>query len=40
VRLVTEKLFSGSLRVEAMPGEGTTFYVTLPLPPQREGGPA
>jgi signal transduction histidine kinase len=40
VRLVTEKLFSGTLRVEATPSEGTTFFVTLPLPPQREGSPA
>jgi len=35
VRSVAEGVFSGTVRAESRGAEGTTFTVTLPLPPQR-----
>lgn len=39
VRSVTEGMFAGSVRVESTPGQGTTFTLNLPVPPQRESDP-
>lgn len=36
VRHVVEGAFAGTVRADARAGEGTTFIVSLPLPPQRE----
>lgn len=35
VRSVAEEVFTGSIDVRSTPGEGSTFIVTLPVPPQR-----
>jgi len=35
VREVTHKMFGGTVQVESAVGQGTTFIVTLPIPPQR-----
>lgn len=39
VRSVTEGMFSGSVRVESAMGQGTTFTLNFPVPPQRESDP-
>jgi signal transduction histidine kinase len=39
VRSVTEGMFAGSVRVESAVGQGTTFTLNLPVPPQRESDP-
>ncbi len=35
VRQVTEEMFGGRIEVESVVGQGSTFTVTLPIPPQR-----
>src|SRR5207245_1318009 len=35
VRQITQEMFGGSVRVESTVRRGTTFEVTLPIPPQR-----
>lgn len=35
VRELIEKMFGGTIRVDSALGEGTTFTVALPIPPQR-----
>jgi signal transduction histidine kinase len=39
VRSVTQEIFAGSVHVDSEPGQGTTFTVSLPVPPQRLGDP-
>lgn len=39
VREVTHKMFGGSVEVDSTVGQGTTFTVTLPIPPQRAANP-
>jgi signal transduction histidine kinase len=40
VKEITESMFGGTVRVESKRGRGSTFLLTLPIPPQRstEGG--
>jgi len=38
VRELTQNMFGGTVRVESELGIGSTFVVTLPVPPQRSGG--
>lgn len=40
VRSVAQEVFAGSVHVDSSPGAGTTFTVSLPVPPQRAGDPA
>lgn len=35
VREVTHKMFGGTVQVESVVGQGATFSVTFPIPPQR-----
>jgi len=35
VREITQEMFKGFVEVQTAPGQGTTFTVTLPIPPQR-----
>jgi signal transduction histidine kinase len=37
VRSVTQEVFAGSVHVDSAIGAGTTFTVSLPVPPQRAG---
>lgn len=37
VRELTAKMFGGTVKVESVVGEGTTFSVAFPIPPQRTG---
>ena len=35
VRQITQEMFGGTVAVESVVGQGTTFRLTLPIPPQR-----
>ncbi len=35
VREITQEMFKGQVDVQSALGQGTTFTVTLPIPPQR-----
>jgi signal transduction histidine kinase len=35
VRQITQEMFGGTVAVESVVGQGTTFSLTLPVPPQR-----
>ncbi len=37
VREIIEHMFGGTVQVESKPGEGSTFTLVLPIPPQRRG---
>ncbi len=39
VQSVVREVFSGSVQIDSAVGQGTTFTVTLPLPPQRAADP-
>ncbi|HEV8303378.1 MAG TPA: HAMP domain-containing sensor histidine kinase [Gemmatimonadales bacterium] len=38
VQEITQNMFGGTVKVESTVGAGTTFTLTLPIPPQRSGG--
>ena len=38
VKEITEAMFGGTIHVESRVGSGTTFTLTLPIPPQRDAG--
>jgi len=40
VRSVAQEMFAGSVSVTSRPGAGTTFTVSLPMPPQRDSNPS
>lgn len=40
VRSVAQEMFAGTVAVSSKEREGTTFTVTLPMPPQRDSDPA
>jgi signal transduction histidine kinase len=37
VKEITQNMFGGSVRVESQVGDGSTFTLALPIPPQRSG---
>ena len=40
VKEITEAMFGGTIHVESRVGSGTTFTLTLPIPPQRDAARA